>query len=141
MGLQLAKGLGDTDLALREALGQFLDRDPLPGGQRLDVYGQPDGDEGQFSVLREVVSDHGESVRVAAIDVPYAGRGNGGRGAQGRVKLLLSHREASSSLVVRPSIGIAVPAGGRRMSAVVEPEPASPHGICASQIGPDHSCE
>lgn len=73
--------------------------------------------------------------------MPYAGRGNGRLSAQGRVKLLLIHREGASSLVVRPSIGIAVPAGGRRMSAVVEPEPASPNGICASQIGPDHSCE
>ncbi|MFE5011341.1 hypothetical protein ACFRJ3_43195 [Streptomyces sp. NPDC056696] len=57
-------------------------------------------------MLDQVVAYDREAVRVAAVDVVDAGRGNVrrnlGLGAWGRVKLLISHREGSSSLVVRP---------------------------------------
>ncbi|MFJ4912566.1 hypothetical protein [Streptomyces sp. NPDC088726] len=48
---QLVQGGRDPGLALREAVGEDLDADLRPGGQRLDVRGEADRDEGQLVVL------------------------------------------------------------------------------------------
>lgn len=45
VGLQLAQGGGDRGLALGEAGRERLDADLGPGGQRLDVYADPDRGE------------------------------------------------------------------------------------------------
>lgn len=115
-GLQLAQGGGDACLALREPLGQPLDADPRSGGQRLDVHGEPDGHQGQCAMAAEVVADDGEVGGVPGVDVDDAGGrlgilGRAGWGARGRDILRGIHREGSSSSVVRPSSGIAVPTG------------------------------
>ncbi|OKJ24563.1 hypothetical protein AMK23_27505 [Streptomyces sp. CB02130] len=115
MGLQLAEGAGDLHLALGEAGRERLDADLGPGRQRLDVDADPDRDEGQLGVLGEVIADDREPARVRDHGVKDAGGrdgpGNCGQGmGQGDIVLGI-HREAVSSLVVRSSLGIAVPAG------------------------------
>ncbi|PVC93515.1 hypothetical protein DBP12_21590 [Streptomyces sp. CS014] len=108
MGLQLTQGAGDLHLALGEAGGERLDADFRSGGQRLDVDADPDRDEGQLGVLGEVVADDGEPARVRDHDVNDAGGrdrpGNCGQGMGQGVIVLGIHREASSSLVARPSV-------------------------------------
>ncbi|GAB7032766.1 hypothetical protein JCM4914_42270 [Streptomyces platensis subsp. malvinus] len=116
VGLQLPQGPGDAVLALGEAGRQELDADPGAHGQRLDVDGEPDREEGEFAVLGEVVSDDRVAGGVADFDVNDTGSGgragNGRRGARGRARVLQSHREALTSWVVRPSIGIRRPGRG-----------------------------
>ncbi|MFG3528924.1 hypothetical protein ACGF8B_19540 [Streptomyces sp. NPDC047917] len=69
MGLQFAQGGGDPGLALREAVGEVLDADPGAVGQRLDVGGESDRDEGQLAVLGEVVAHDREAAGVPGVDV------------------------------------------------------------------------
>lgn len=78
---------------------------------------EADRKERQLAVLGEVVADHGVARGLADVDVGDTPR-NPGLGARGRAKVLGIHREGVASLLVRPSIGMPVPAGGRRMSAV-----------------------
>jgi hypothetical protein len=62
------------------------------------VCRQADCREGELAVLDQVVADDREAFGMAAVDVTDAARGNVrrnlGLGARGRVKLLISHREA-----------------------------------------------
>lgn len=66
-------------------------------------------------MLREVVADDREAARVRDRDVDDAGGrerpGNPGQGVGEGDIVLGIHREVVSSLVVRSSLGIAVPAG------------------------------
>ncbi|WP_442819646.1 hypothetical protein [Streptomyces sp. NBC_00841] len=146
MGFQLAQGGGDAGLAVREAFGEDLDADLRSGGQRLDVQAEPDREERELPVLGEMVADDREAAGVPGVDVHDTGRRRGapgyaGRGVRGHANLLGIHREGFASSVVRPSIGIAVPAGGRRMSVVVAASICQPTGVNSSSVGEPHPCE
>lgn len=132
VGLQLAQGGGDPGRAFGEAGGQGLDVGAGALWQRLEVCGQADGQERQLRVLGQVVADHREAGGVAGVFVEQTAAGfgfgvpvrvvlgaNTGPGARGRARVLGVHREAISSLVVRPSHWDASPGEGRCMSAVV----------------------
>jgi hypothetical protein len=110
VGLQFAQGGGDAGGALREAGGQGLDVDAGALGQRLDVAGQTDRQEGEFRVLGEVVADHREARGVAGVVVPEAAArvglplvrvvvgGKPGPGARGRARVLRIHQEGPNFL-------------------------------------------
>ncbi|CAM5358940.1 hypothetical protein SBADM41S_02405 [Streptomyces badius] len=119
VGFEFAEGCGDALLAFFAAGGEGFDADLGPLGQGLDAYGDADGGAAEVGVLGEVVADDGEAVGVGDGDVDDAGggerSGNLRQGAGEGSILLGIHREAVSSLVVRPPVGIAVPVGGRRM--------------------------
>ncbi|MFD4015727.1 hypothetical protein ACFWOK_07600 [Streptomyces sindenensis] len=119
MGFEFAQGGGDALLAFLAAGGQGLDADLGALGQGLDAYGESDGGAAEVGMLGEVVADDGEAVGVGDGDVDDATggerSGNLRQGAGEGSILLGIHREALTSLVARPSVGIAVPVGGRRM--------------------------
>ncbi|GFN04584.1 hypothetical protein Smic_31400 [Streptomyces microflavus] len=144
MRLQLPQGGGDELLALREAGGECLDADLGALGQGLDAYGEAHGGRAQAGVLGEVVADDGEPVGVPDGDVDHAtGREGAGKlcqGARERSILRGIHREGTTSLVVRPSIGIAVPAGGRRMCWSGGVSICLPTGAKSSSVGKSHPC-
>lgn len=116
VALQLAQGGCDTGLALGEAVGEVLDADLGPGGQRLDVHGQPDRHQRHLAMLGEVIADDRVAAGVPGVDVDDTGWGGRAaiacRGARGRGNLLGIHREGATSSVVRPSIGIRSPGRG-----------------------------
>lgn len=122
--LQLAQRGRDPHLALREARGEHLDADFRALGQRLDVDGEPDREEGQFAVLCEVVADDREAGRVAGVDVDDTGGrcdvvrrpGGTGRGARGRDSLLGSHREGLFFLGGQALAGVHSPGRGQLIS-------------------------
>jgi hypothetical protein len=64
-----------------------------------------------------------------------------GGDARGRANLLGIHREALTSSVVRPSTGIPVPAGGRRMSGVVAASICPATRTKSSSVAICHPCE
>lgn len=73
MRLQFTQGSGDMVRALRKLPGEGLDVDAGTGGQRLDVHGQPDGEQRQFAALGEMVADHREASGVTSVVVDDAG--------------------------------------------------------------------
>jgi hypothetical protein len=128
VGLQLAQSGGDADRALGEAGGEGLDVDADARRERLEVYGQADRQERQLLVLGEVVADHREAFGVAGVLVDESARvgvvfaRDAGLGAWGRARVFRVHQEVFAFLggairkfvpssVVRPSHGIALPAG------------------------------
>jgi hypothetical protein len=129
VGFEFAQGGADAGRALGEAGGEGLDVDAGAGREGLDVDAQSDGEERELFVLGEVVADHREAGGVAGVVVsePAAAGapvrvvvvGNTGLGVRGGAKVLRIHREACSSLVVRPSHWDVSPGEGRCMSAVV----------------------
>ncbi len=116
---EFAQGGGDALLAFLAAGGECLDADFGSLRQGLDAYGDPDGGAAEVGVLGEVVADDGEAVGVGMVMwmTPRVGRGPG-TSARARARAVLcwvSIGKVLSSLVARPSVGIAVPVGGRRM--------------------------
>ncbi|MEE1809858.1 hypothetical protein [Streptomyces sp. BE133] len=69
MGFQFAQCGGDAGFAVREAFGEGFDPDLRSGGERLDVGGEADCEEGELAVLGEVVADDREVAGVAGVDV------------------------------------------------------------------------
>ncbi|MGP4083786.1 hypothetical protein [Streptomyces sp. KR55] len=103
MGLQFAQGGGDAGGAFGEAGGEGFDVDAGARGQRLDVQGEPHGNQRELAVLGEVVADHrevggvpgvvvGEAAGVGVpVRVPVAGYA--GLGVRGHARVLRIHRE------------------------------------------------
>ncbi|WP_204357945.1 hypothetical protein [Streptomyces sp. ICC1] len=110
---QLPQPVGDRGLPERKLLDQVFDPDGGSGGQRLDVDPQDPRDGRHLGMLDEVVAHDREPP-----GEPDVGVSNPVCRARGRGKVHRSHGEGCASCVVRPSIGIRSPVGGRLMSDV-----------------------